>query len=459
MKLRSLFLVYLSVDTALGIATSITNSDRNNNTSINNIDSGDGNVSGDGNENIGGDDGGDVGGDGNGNVGGDGDGDSDDRYKYIVVLKPGVKPSDSGFIKHFEDLNLDIAKHNAHNIYPCNALENVYEDSIVGYSGVFSDHIVDSIKNSDIVEYVEKDIKVSSSIVQTSSPWGLARISHRKKLTAQTYQTYLYNSRYYQNATVYILDTGINLGHQEFEGRASWGATFARNSTNVDDNGHGTHVAGIVGGKTYGVAKKANLVAVKVLNANGTGYISDVIAGINYVLSRVKAQNSATVNGSVAVTNIINMSLGGSFSAALNQVINSSTNSGVLFISSAGNSNDDACKYSPASANGVIAVGAMDIRDSRASFSCYGACVNIFAPGKSIVSAFRGSNTATAVYSGTSMASPHISGLAAYYIMTSQNKYNAQQLYNKVLSSGTKGVLSNIGAGSPNLLGYNSISG
>ncbi|OMH79901.1 Subtilase-type proteinase psp3, partial [Zancudomyces culisetae] len=245
--------------------------------------------------------------------------------------------------------------------------------------------------------------------------------------------------------------------HQEFEGRASWGATFSKNSPNVDDHGHGTHVAGIVGGKTYGVAKKANLVAVKVLNAGGTGYTSDVIAGINYVLNRAKPSKDATTSGYTTITGIVNMSLGGSFSAALNQIINDSAYTGLQFVSSAGNSGDDACQYSPASAEGVITVGAMDITDTRAPFSCYGACVDIFAPGKGIVSAYIGSNTASAVYSGTSMASPHISGLAAYYIMTSPKKYNMQQIYALLASTGTKSALSSIGARSLNLLAYNNI--
>ncbi|OMH79842.1 Subtilase-type proteinase psp3 [Zancudomyces culisetae] len=434
MYLKSFILVYLSLNTILGIATSIANgdgnSDNSSDNSSDNIDSANGTD------------------------------DSDDiKNNYIVVLKPGIKTSDGKFIKHLEKLNSNISVLNSESRYPCNIVRHVFQSPIVGYSGVFNKELLDKINNSTIVDYVESDSVVFSEAVQTSAPWGLARISHRKKLTAQTYRTYLFGSTYYQDATVYVLDTGINLKHQEFEGRASWGATFVRNATSVDDNGHGTHVAGIVAGKTYGVAKKAKLVAVKVLGAKGTGYTSDVIAGINYVLNRVKAQNSGTVNGSVVVKGIINMSLGGVFSSAMNQVINNSIKSGVLFVSAAGNSGDDACKYSPASAKEVIVVGATDITDTRTSTSCYGACVDIFAPGKSITSAFKGSNTATAIYSGTSMAAPHISGLAAYYIMTSSKKLSVQQLRDKILSSGIKGVLSNIGARSPNLLGYNNISG
>ena len=239
---------------------------------------------------------------------------------------------------------------------------------------------------------------------------------------------------------MYIVDTGINIHHVEFEGRASWGKTIPQNDVDEDGNGHGTHCAGTIGSRKYGVSKAANLIAVKVLGSNGSGTMSDVVGGVLWAaeqaaskLAAAKAEYAATGRtkhkGSVA-----NMSLGGSKSQALDDAVNKAVDSGMHFAVAAGNDNRDACSYSPAAAEKAVTVGASTLGDERAYFSNYGQCVDVFAPGEyifvyshgslflmhilglNILSTWIGSDTATNTISGTSMASPHTAGLLAYLL-------------------------------------------
>lgn len=191
---------------------------------------------------------------------------------------------------------------------------------------------------------------------------------------------------------------------QEFEGRATWGKNFIEGSEDTDENGHGTHCAGTIAGASYGVASKANLVAVKVLDAEGSGSNSGVIGGIDFVGQNAK-ENS-----------VLSMSLGGSKSEALNSAVESTISAGVTVVVAAGNDNADAADYSPASAKNAITVGATDDADNRAEFSNYGAVLDVFAPGVDIKSAWIGGKSASNTISGTSMATPHVAGLAAYLI-------------------------------------------
>jgi subtilisin family serine protease len=235
----------------------------------------------------------------------------------------------------------------------------------------------------------------------------------------------LYKYKYFgSKVLVFVLDTGIRQTHSEFGGRASCGWTIFPGDNCDDLQGHGTHVAGIVGGRTYGVAKSTNLVAVKVLNNAGSGTISNVIAGINYVIGKKVADPKTPM--------IINMSLGGGFNLLVNGAVQVASAMGVVVVVAAGNSNKDACNYSPASAASAITVGATDkpqkvrrrilwwyiysIRDVRALFSNWGPCVDIFAPGVNIRSAAISSSTASITLSGTSMAAPFVAGVAALHL-------------------------------------------
>lgn len=226
-----------------------------------------------------------------------------------------------------------------------------------------------------------------------SAAWGLGRISHRMP----SYSDYYWDSSGGQNVRVYVVDSGVQTSHTEFEGRAVWGANLVAGSPDVDENGHGTHVAGTVGGKTFGVARKATLVAVKVLKADGSGSYSGIIAGIQWAVSNATAQG-------VVKKSVINMSVGGPLSVALNAAVKQATDAGMTFVVAAGNSNVNATTFSPASAPSALTVAASDETDRRAWFSNFGASVDIFAPGVAVLSSVIGSsNTGTAYYTGTSM--------------------------------------------------------
>ncbi|KAH7360896.1 putative subtilisin-like protease [Rhexocercosporidium sp. MPI-PUGE-AT-0058] len=254
------------------------------------------------------------------------------------------------------------------------------------------------------VSYIEADtkVKINALVSQPAAPAGLRRISH----AAAGETGYIFDSTAGAGITAYIVDTGILTTHEEYGGRAIWGANFV-NNVNTDENGHGSHVAGTVGGATFGVAKQVELVAVKTLDADGAGTNSGVISGLNFVAT------NATARG-LAGKAVMNMSIGGSKSAALNSAVAALTRAGVTVVVAAGNENQDAANVSPASAPSAITVGAIDANDAKASFSNFGADVDIFAPGVKVQSVGITSNTASAVLSGTSMASPHVAGLAAY---------------------------------------------
>ena len=246
-------------------------------------------------------------------------------------------------------------------------------------------------------------------------------MSHRPKLSFGTFTKYLYDDQGGQGVDVYVIDTGINIQHLEFQGRASWGNTIP-DDVDEDNNGHGTHCAGTIGSRKYGVAKKANLIAVKVLGSNGSGTMSDVVGGVVWAARQATAKAIAAANeraltgktehkGSVA-----NMSLGGGKSPSLDLAVNRAVDTGLHFAVAAGNDNSDACNYSPAAAEKAITVGASTLADERAYFSNWGKCVDVFGPGLNILSTWIGSSSATNTISGTSMASPHTAGLLAYFL-------------------------------------------
>ena len=256
----------------------------------------------------------------------------------------------------------------------------------------------------------------------------------------------------------------MNIEHEKFEGRAVWGATITSGDSDVDGNGHGTHCAGTIGSKSYGVSKKAKIVAVKVLRSNGSGTMSDVVKGVEFAIKahvREAKDSGSSFKGSTA-----NMSLGGDKSSALDLVVNAAVKAGLHFAVAAGNDNADACNYSSAAAENAFTVGASTVSDARAYFSNYGKCVDIFAPGLDMLSTYIGPGSAT-VLSGTSMAYPHVCGLLTYFLSltpASDSKFSSanitpNQLKNNIIKYGSKNSLTSIPEDTPNILIHNGAGG
>ncbi|KAJ2473898.1 proteinase B [Coemansia sp. RSA 2322] len=380
---------------------------------------------------------------------------------YIVVFKDDVKPGKQTLQNHFAWLTSDIQEANARApaFRDANRIKHIYSDAIVGYAGQFEPEILDRIRHSDEVAYVEKDSVVYASDIQQGAPWGLARISHRQPLGFGSFNKYIHDPKAGEGITVYVVDTGVNIAHVDFEGRARWGKTVPMNDVDDDKNGHGTHVAGTIAGKRYGVAKGAHIVAVKVLGSNGSGSMSDVVRGVEFtVVEHRKEAAAAQSQGKTHRGSVANMSLGGGLSRALNLAVDAAVRAGVHYAVAAGNDNQDACNYSPASAPNAITVGATSITDERAWFSNYGKCVDVFAPGKDILSTWIGSKYQTNTISGTSMASPHVAGLAAYLLSQESAPLSGEQLKAKMIELATKDVIENAGEQSPNVLIYNNAS-
>lgn len=313
------------------------------------------------------------------------------------------------------------------------------------------------------MEFIEKDsvVHTMESTVEKNAPWGLARISHRDSLSFGTYNKYLYAEEGGEGVDAYVIDTGTNIDHVDFEGRANWGKTIPRNDADEDGNGHGTHCSGTIAGKKYGVAKQANVYAVKVLRSNGSGTMSDVVLGVEWAaeahIKKAKDAKNGKVKGFKG--SVANMSLGGGSSRTLDLAVNAAVDAGIHFAVAAGNDNADACNYSPAAAEKAVTVGASTLTDDRAYFSNYGKCTDIFAPGLNILSTWVGSKYAVNTISGTSMASPHIAGLLAYYVSlqpSSDSAYAVDELTPKKLKEAlitvaTSGALNDIPSDTPNV--------
>jgi cerevisin len=325
------------------------------------------------------------------------------------------------------------------------------------------------------VEFIERDSMVyalgSSSDdgpgeLEKNAPWGLARISHRDSLSFSNYNKYLYAAEGGEGVDAYVVDTGTYIDHVDFEGRAFWGKTIVPNDPDEDGNGHGTHCSGTIAGAKYGVAKKAHIYGVKVLNSQGSGTMSDVVKGVEFAaqshIKKVKdikdGKGKKGFKGSTA-----NMSLGGGKSPALDAAVNGAVTAGLHFAVAAGNDNADSCKYSPAAAEQAVTVGASTLTDERAYFSNYGKCNDIFAPGLNIKSTWIGTKYAVNIISGTSMASPHVCGLLAYYLSlqpASDSAYAVAEITPKklkanLLSIATVGALTEVPSDTKNLLAWN----
>lgn len=315
-----------------------------------------------------------------------------------------------------------------------------YSRALKGFAAKLPDAAVAALRLDPTVAYVEQDQVMSLSVVQTGATWGIDRVDQRDLPLSTTYE---YNADG-TGVKVYIIDTGIRFDHVEFGGRASAGFDAVTSGGNAADcNGHGTHVAGTVGGATYGIAKNVSLVAVRVLGCNGSGTISGVIAGIDWVTGDHAAGEPAAAN----------MSLGGGASTALDDAVKNSVADGVTYGVAAGNDNADACTKSPAREPTALTVASTTSTDARSSFSNFGTCVDMFAPGSSITSAWHTSATATNTISGTSMATPHLVGAAALYLQTNTAATPAQ-VESALESNATAGKVTSPGTGSPNLLLY-----
>jgi len=337
--------------------------------------------------------------------------------QYIVVLNDGATPSAVAGA---------VGARASHE----------YTRTIRGFSATLGAGQVNALRADPSVAYIEQDQVMHASTTQSGATWGLDRIDQRALPLNGTY-TYTPTGA---GVRAYIIDTGILASHTQFGGRASVGYD-ATGGNGVDCNGHGTHVAGTVGGSTYGVAKGVTLIAVRVLDCSGSGTNSGVIAGIDWV-----AQNRV-------LPAVANMSLGGGASQAVDDAVLRLTNAGVVLAVAAGNETVDACTESPSRAASAITVGATTNTDARASFSNYGSCVDVFAPGNNITSSWIGSTSATNTISGTSMASPHVAGVAALYLQGAPTA-SVATVTNAIISTATTGVVTSAGTGSPNRLLY-----
>ncbi|KAJ3307577.1 serine protease [Blyttiomyces sp. JEL0837] len=297
-------------------------------------------------------------------------------------------------------------------------------------------------ENTDI-DFLEHDQIMRINEVQQNAPWGLARIAHVNKPVTTDYVYGTYDG---QDVKVYIIDTGVNCNHTDFEGRAKWGITIPDGDFDVDGNGHGTHVAGTVAGKTFGVAKNAQIIAVKVLRSSGAGTLSDVIKGIEWTATQHVTEN----RHNRTTQSVANMSLGGGKSEALNRAVDAAVSFGIHFAVAAGNENSDSCDRSPAGSKLSVTVLATTVDDARAWFSNWGKCVDIGAPGHEIISAWIGSNDANNTISGTSMASPHVAGVMASLISRKGSEFewlSPQELKDKLIKLSVKNTISGLPKG------------
>lgn len=316
-------------------------------------------------------------------------------------------------------------------------LKHIYQNALNGFAVEMTEADAEALSQDFRVAYVEEDSTMSIDATQSNPPWGLDRIDQRNRPLNAIY-TFNWTGA---GVTAYVIDTGIRTAHTQFGGRAA-NVFDAFGGNGQDCHGHGTHVAGTIGGSTYGVAKSVQLRGVRVLNCSGSGSNSGVIAGVDFV--RLNHAASA----------VANMSLGGGASSALDTAVNNLHNANVTIAVAAGNNNGaNACNVSPARAANAVTVGSTTTTDARSSFSNIGSCLDLFAPGSGILSAWASSNTATATLSGTSMASPHVAGVAALYKQANPSA-SSSTIRNAIVNNATTGVVSNAGTGSPNRLLY-----
>ena len=353
--------------------------------------------------------------------------------QYIVVLNNDVSDVDAEALRLARDFGGDRKE------------GHTYHKAIKGFSVRMSEQQAARLANDPRVDYVEEDGVVSIVTTQTGATWGLDRIDQRD---LPLDGNYTYNATG-SGVKAYIIDTGIRATHTQIAGRVISGFTAINDGLGTNDgNGHGTHVSGTVGGTTYGVAKNVTLVAVRVLDSSGNGTNSGVISGVDFVTSDHQAGQPA----------VANMSLGGGISSALDTAVSNSIADGVTYAIAAGNDAVDACTNSPGRVASAITVGSTTSTDARSSFSNFGTCLDIFAPGSSITSSWNTSDTATNTISGTSMATPHVTGVAALFLETNPTASPAT-VTAAIVNNATLNKVTGAGTGSPNRLLFSQLGG
>jgi hypothetical protein len=373
---------------------------------------------------------------------------------YIIVLHPNTTVDHRE--KHITQLSSKFQP--GHRV-----VHKYHIDDFIGFSAEISEDLLEYELNSVDVAYIEHDGVVTTDQTcssQTNAVWSLDRVAIRT-LANGLDGVYRYPPGAGSGVTAYIIDTGIYTAHNDFGGRATHGYN-AVDTNNADCNGHGTHVASTVGGTVYGVAKQVRLIAVKVLNCAGSGSNAGVIAGIDWVTNDYRSKGTS-------IRAVANMSLGGARSTATNTAVTNSITAGVQYAIAAGNSNTDACNSSPASVPDGLTVGSTALvqsgggaqSDARSSFSNYGSCVHIWAPGSTITAAWIGGVSQINTISGTSMASPHVCGVLALYAGAAASRLSAAALKSQVIAAGTQGVVTlncanSVCNASPNLFIFNS---
>jgi subtilisin family serine protease len=334
---------------------------------------------------------------------------------YIVVLNEGADPRAVAAVAGVEP-------------------SFVYTAALNGFSAQLNEGQLNALLHNPNVEYVEEDGVAQTAATQSGATWGIDRIDQRSRPLSGTYTYTTTASTVY----AYVIDTGIYTAHSNFGGRAA-NVYDALGGNGSDCNGHGTHVAGTIGSATYGVAKGVRLRGVRVLDCNGSGAWSAIIAGIDWV--RLNRTNPA----------VANLSIGGGLNSSVNTAVTNLANSGVFVAVAAGNSNANACNYSPAAASAVTTVASSTSSDAKSSFSNYGSCVDLYAPGSSITSTWNNGGTNT--ISGTSMASPHVAGVGALYKATYGNA-SQSTIDSWIKNNSTANVITGNPTGTPNRLLY-----
>ncbi|KAG2218601.1 hypothetical protein INT45_013909, partial [Circinella minor] len=338
---------------------------------------------------------------------------------YIIVLKPNLsKINITNHIQRIQKFHTSSSP--STNLTSFASISPIHT-STIGNFQFYSSQLNDEslLNNDEAIHYYVKDIPMSlQELVQSNPPsWGLDRIDQRN---GKLNQQYRFPTSQGRDVNIYILDTGVTR-HDDLKDRITYGPSFINEEDTIGDpNGHGTFVAGVCCGTEYGVAKKANIISIKTLDSEGNGMLSDLLKGLSYVVEQHISQNNSK--------SIVNLSLGAFYNQAANDAIENAISLGIHVTIAAGNYGEDACKYSPGSASGAVTVGATDPDDSIASYSNFGQCVDIFAPGTDIVSIWNDDDEHT--MSGTSMAAPHVSGVMALFL--SEKDYTPKKLQTQV---------------------------
>ncbi|KAI1089598.1 subtilisin-like serine protease pepD [Rostrohypoxylon terebratum] len=370
--------------------------------------------------------------------------------RYIVSLKPAVD-----IVSHLDWLH-GIHKRSLELCATAGLMKSFSFAGFSAYTGEFDDSVIGMLLADVNVLSIEQDRvgSISALVQQGNAPWGLESISSRNPITDNNKRghTYSYDSTAGNGTFAYVLDSGVMTNNTQFNGRAIKGYNTWNDTESFDDHyGHGTHVAGTIGSETYGVAKQTTIIDVKVVRSVGYSTLSHVIDGINWVV------NNVTGTPGRAGKSVINMSLAFETSSTLNRAVDAATAAGILTVVGAGNDGALASSRSPASSRTALTVGAVSANRTRASFSNYGSAVDVFAPGVDVVSLWNRDGVQSTL-SGTSMAAPHVAGLALYLIAQDSNLDKPAAVKKRIAQLAVPDVVLNAGYGTPNLLAFNGIS-